>query len=50
VTKLLFHITATDAWTYLAVGLVVLGTAVIACLVPSRRALRTDPAQVFRAG
>jgi predicted permease len=50
VTKLLFHITATDAWTYLAVGVVVLGTAVVACLVPSRRALRADPAQVFRAG
>jgi ABC-type antimicrobial peptide transport system permease subunit len=50
ITKLLFHVTVTDTWTYLAVAVVILGTAAAACLVPSRRALRADPAQVFRAG
>ena len=50
ITKMLFHVTATDAWTYVAVAVVILGTAVAACLVPSRRALRADPAQVFHAG
>jgi predicted permease len=50
ITKLLFHVTVTDTWTYVAVAAVILGTAAAACLVPSRRALRADPAQVFRAG
>jgi predicted permease len=50
ITKLLFHVTVTDTWTYLAVAVLILGTAAAACLVPSRRALRADPAQVFRAG
>jgi predicted permease len=50
ITKMLFHVAATDVWTYVAVAAVILGTAAAACLVPSRRALRADPAQVFRAG
>jgi ABC-type lipoprotein release transport system permease subunit len=47
--KLLFHVGATDVATYVVVVAVILGTAAGACLVPSRRALRTDPASVFRA-
>ena len=50
VSKLLFHVTPTDVFTYLAVGVVILATAALACFIPSRRALRTDPARVFRAG
>jgi ABC-type antimicrobial peptide transport system permease subunit len=50
VTKLLFHVAPTDALTYVGVGLVILATATIACFLPSRRALRADPARVFRAG
>jgi putative ABC transport system permease protein len=48
-SKLLFQVTTTDVSTYVAVIVVVLATAAGACLVPSRRALRTDPASVFRA-
>jgi putative ABC transport system permease protein len=48
--RLLFHVGATDLTTYTAVAAVLFGTALIACLVPSRRALRTDPARVFRGG
>ncbi|MGE5098899.1 MAG: ABC transporter permease [Deltaproteobacteria bacterium] len=50
ITKMLFQVAATDVWTYCAVAVVILGTAAAACLVPSRRALRADPAQVFRGG
>ena len=50
VGKLLFHVAATDVATYVVVVAVILGTAIGACLVPSRRALRTDPAGVFRGG
>lgn len=50
VTKLLFHVTATDAMTYVAVGAVIVATAMVACLLPSRRALRADPAQALRGG
>jgi putative ABC transport system permease protein len=48
--QLLFSVTPSDASTYATAIAVILGTAVVACLVPSRRALRTDPAGVFRAG
>jgi predicted permease len=49
VSKLLFHVGAMDIPTYAVVLAVILGTAAAACFVPSRRALRTDPANVFRA-
>jgi putative ABC transport system permease protein len=50
ITKLLFQVAATDISTYAVVVAVVLGTAVLSCLVPSRRALRANPAAVFRGG
>jgi predicted permease len=50
VTKLLFHVAPTDALTYSCVGLVIVATATLACYLPSRRAVRADPARVFRAG
>jgi len=49
VAKLLFHIAPTDAVTFTSVGALILATAAIACFLPSRRALRADPARVFRA-
>ncbi len=49
-TQLLFHVASTDLATYAVVAAVIFGTATIACLVPSRRALRADPARVFRGG
>jgi putative ABC transport system permease protein len=48
--KMLFHVTPSDLPTYMAVVVVILSTAAIACFVPSRRALKADPAQVFRSG
>ncbi len=50
VGRLLFHVGATDLATYAAVATVILGTAAVACFVPSRRALKADPARVFRGG
>jgi putative ABC transport system permease protein len=50
VAKLLFNVTPTDGLTYAGVVILILGTAAIACFLPSRRALRADPAQVFRGG
>ena len=50
VAKLLFHVAPTDVLTYVSVGFVILATATMACFLPSRRALRADPARVFRAG
>ena len=49
-TKLLFHVSATDVATYASVAALVIGTACVACLIPSRRALHADPTQVFRGG
>ena len=41
--NVLFGITATDPSTYAAVSLLLLVMAVIACLVPTRRAISVDP-------
>jgi len=50
VSKLLFRVAPTDVLTYVAMGGLILATAALACFIPSRRALQTDPARVFRAG
>jgi putative ABC transport system permease protein len=50
VSQLLFHVGATDIATYVMVSIVIVGTAAVACFIPSRRALKADPACVFRAG
>jgi predicted permease len=50
VAKLLFHVAPTDALTFAGVAVLILSTSAIACFIPSRRALRADPARVFRAG
>ena len=48
VAHLLVHVGATDSATYAGVAVILFATAVLACLVPSRRALETDPARVLR--
>ena len=42
-SHLLFQVTPTDLATFAAVPLVLLSVALIACLVPARRATRVDP-------
>jgi putative ABC transport system permease protein len=48
ITGEVFGITAADPWTYAAVSAVVVGTALIACFLPVRRATRVDPATSLR--
>jgi putative ABC transport system permease protein len=48
ITKMLFQVRSTDPVTYAAVAAVILGTAAVACFIPSRRALGADPARVLR--
>ncbi|HEX9636971.1 MAG TPA: ADOP family duplicated permease [Acidobacteriota bacterium] len=46
--SLLFEIRATDAGTFVAVSTLMLAVALIACLIPGRRATGIDPAAVLR--
>jgi len=45
----LFGISASDAATYLVAAVLLLLAALLACLVPARRATRVDPIEVLRA-
>ncbi len=45
---LLFEIQPFDAITYAGVAVLLLATALLACYVPGRRAMRTDPAVALR--
>ena len=45
---LLFNVSATDASTYLAVGAVLCGTALLASAIPAWRATRVDPVDALR--
>ena len=47
-STLLFEVGATDATTFAVVSLGMLGTAVIACYLPARRAAGVDPARTLR--
>lgn len=49
-TKLLFGISATDPATYAQVAVGLLLVSLLACLLPARRAARTDPMTVLRDG
>ena len=48
-TTLLYGVQATDVATYLGVAAVFVVVALIACVVPARRATAIDPAATIRA-
>jgi putative ABC transport system permease protein len=50
VSHLLFDVHATDVATYAWVALTIIATAAAACVVPAWRALRVEPARLFRGG
>ena len=48
-TVVLYGVSPADPLTYALVAAVLLGAALLACLVPTRRALRLDPVVALRA-
>jgi putative ABC transport system permease protein len=49
-TRLLFGIEPTDGLTFLAVSMVIVAVAALACFVPARRAASVDPMVALRVG
>jgi ABC-type lipoprotein release transport system permease subunit len=45
---ILYDVAATDAATYLAVAMLLVGCAVAASILPARRAARLDPVRALR--
>ena len=45
----LFGVSASDPLTFLAVPAILIAVALVACVVPARRALKVDPASAIRA-
>ena len=44
----LFGVSPTDAWTYVAITVLLALTTIVATVVPSRAAARTDPVKVLK--
>jgi ABC-type antimicrobial peptide transport system permease subunit len=47
-TTLLYSVTPTDPLTLVLVGVVLMSAALTACVVPARRAMRTDPVDALK--
>jgi len=47
-SKMLFHVSATDPVTLIGVSVVLTAVALAACYIPARRAMRTDPIIALR--
>jgi len=47
-TSLLYGVSPSDWITFSAVGVLLLGVAMVACLIPARRAMRVDPIVALR--
>jgi putative ABC transport system permease protein len=48
ITSALYGVTGTDALSYAATGVLLLGISLVACTVPMRRAMRVDPVIAMR--